>query len=181
MLAPLRNLTLAMPDSMTIQRITSASLLTTLLCLSTGCASIVTGTHKKVAFNSNPQGAHVKVVNGRGKTVAEGTTPFSARLWKGKPYFLGQKYNLTFTKEGHWDTTQQMKSTVNGWYLGNLIFGGLVGLLVVDPLTGAMYTLPKEVTVHLNPKTAAMSESEMNIVRLDDIPAPLRHQLVSLD
>lgn len=30
---------------------------------------------------------------------------------------------------------------LSGWYLGNVVFGGLIGLLIVDPLTGAMYNL----------------------------------------
>ena len=27
---------------------------------------------------------------------------------------------------------------MNGWYIGNILFGGLIGFLIVDPLTGAM-------------------------------------------
>jgi hypothetical protein len=161
-----------------IRVLTSTLLIAALLCLSTGCASIVTGTHRKVAFKSNPEGAKVTVVNANGKTVAEGTTPFTVKLVKGKPYFRGQTYTLTFVKEGYWDTEQKLKSTVNGWYLGNLVFGGLVGLLVVDPLTGAMYTLPKEVSASLNPRTAAsIDEPELRVIHLTDVPLDLRAQL----
>lgn len=28
---------------------------------------------------------------------------------------------------------------INGWYLGNLLFGGLLGWVIIDPITGAMY------------------------------------------
>jgi len=36
------------------------------------------------------------------------------------------------------------------WYLaGNIVFGGIAGWLIVDPLTGAMWRLsPKEVNVY---------------------------------
>ena len=30
---------------------------------------------------------------------------------------------------------------LNGWYIGNVVFGGLIGLLIVDPETGAMWRL----------------------------------------
>jgi len=30
---------------------------------------------------------------------------------------------------------------MNGWYFGNLAIGGILGMLVIDPLTGAMYRM----------------------------------------
>jgi hypothetical protein len=153
-----------------------------LLCLTTGCASIVSGTHQKVTFNSNPSGAKVSIVDGKGETVSEGTTPFTAELRKGNPYFQPGKYNLTFTKEGHAEYKQELKSTVNGWYFGNFGFGGLAGLLIVDPLTGAMWTLPEEVTVNLSPQTAATAgDSGLKIVCLEDVPASLRSKMTPLN
>jgi hypothetical protein len=44
----------------------------------------------------------------------------------------------------------KIKSKIDGWYFGNLIFGGLIGLVIVDPLTGSMWTLsPRELTYNL--------------------------------
>jgi hypothetical protein len=37
-----------------------------------------------------------------------------------------------------------LDSTLSGWYFGNILIGGLIGLLIVDPLTGAMYDLEPE-------------------------------------
>jgi hypothetical protein len=38
----------------------------------------------------------------------------------------------------------------NAWYLGNIIFGGLIGI-VIDPITGAIYELsPDQVNAHFN-------------------------------
>ena len=57
----------------------------------------------------------------------------------------------------------KIDGAINGWYFGNIIFGGLIGMLAVDPATGAMYTLsPKEVlaTLHVaqgGPTTAKSS------------------------
>ena len=30
---------------------------------------------------------------------------------------------------------------LNGWYFGNIVIGGLLGFLIIDPATGAMYKL----------------------------------------
>src|SRR5436305_14092712 len=47
-------------------------------------------------------------------------------------------------------------ATINGWYFGNLAFGGVIGMLVVDPLTGAMYTLePDQIDQTLTPARGA--------------------------
>lgn len=45
---------------------------------------------------------------------------------------------------------------LSGWYFGNLVFGGLIGMLIVDPLTGAMYNLKPEKIEQ--PLTASQSE-----------------------
>jgi hypothetical protein len=43
-------------------------------------------------------------------------------------------------------------ATINGWYFGNLAFGEMIGMLVVDPLTGAMDTLkPDHIDQALTP------------------------------
>jgi hypothetical protein len=162
-----------------------------LLGLATGCASLVGGTHRDVVLRSNPEGAKVTVVNAQGVTVAEGVTPFTANLRKGKAYFAGQHYTLMFRKEGFCDMQQQVESTVSGWYFGNLLFGGAIGLLIVDPHTGGMYTLPKEVSAQLTRTTAASAHlrespgsnevTELRAIGLQDVPASLRAQLIKVN
>jgi hypothetical protein len=121
------------------------------LGLGSGCASVVSGKHREVTFRSKPEGAKITVSDTQGVTVAEGVTPFTAKLRKGKAYFAGQRYLLTFHKDGFCEARQELEGTVSSWYFGNLLFGGVVGFLVVDPHTGAMYTFPKEVSAELCP------------------------------
>ncbi|MDB4525936.1 hypothetical protein N9065_03445 [Akkermansiaceae bacterium] len=44
--------------------------------------------------------------------------------------------------------TQSLDASMDPWYAGNIIFGGILGVLVVDPATGAMWQLPKEVPLN---------------------------------
>jgi hypothetical protein len=45
---------------------------------------------------------------------------------------------------GHATSEVKLESSLSGWYLGNIVFGGLIGMLIVDPMTGAMYNLTPE-------------------------------------
>ncbi len=56
---------------------------------------------------------------------------------------------MSVRKPGYGSVDQGIDSELSMWYLGgNFIFGGIVGWLGVDPLTGAMWKLdPDEVHV----------------------------------
>jgi hypothetical protein len=156
--------------------------LTGLLLLNTGCASIVSGTNKKVNVVTNPEGAKFTVVDEKGKVVAEGVTPQIVKLKTGKAYFASKRYTLTFDLQGHQAATARLNSTFNGWYVGNLLFGGLLGLLIVDPLSGAVYTLQKEVVVDLAKSVTLNAEpGELHVLDISQIPEPLRPRLIRVN
>lgn len=124
----------------------TAMCLLAVLGLGAGCASIVDGRPKKITINSEPAGATVKVIDKSGAEVATGSTPTTIPLKRGAGYFKPASYRVIVTKEGHRPVEVAITGKMNGWYIGNLGFGGLLGMLVVDPLTGAMWTLePKEI------------------------------------
>src|SRR5215475_2538258 len=109
-----------------------------------GCASIVHGGLRSVSVASSPSGAKVSIYDRSNVLVQTSTTPFVAHLDPKYKYFRGQSYRLVFELPGHATAEAKLNSTLSGWYFGNLIVGGLVGMLIVDPLTGAMYNLAPE-------------------------------------
>ena len=125
-----------------------------------GCASIVSDSKPEVGIYSTPTAVKYEIVNSRGMVVARGVTPGRVLLESGRGYFKGEDYNVTFRKEGHQDSTVPLKTTVNGWYWGNILFGGLIGMRIVDPLTGAMYTLPDDVTGNPIPLATAQASAQ---------------------
>lgn len=126
------------------------AVLTTLL-LASGCATIVSGNKYPVSIQSNPSGAEFTVVNNdSGAVISEGTTPDTVTLYSGASYFKPAHYTITIKKAGHEPKTINLKAELNSWYIGNILFGGPLGLLVVDPISGAMYALPTEVSANLN-------------------------------
>ena len=46
-------------------------------------------------------------------------------------------------KIGFEDKVISIESSMDGWYIANILFGGLIGMLAVDPATGAMWKLPE--------------------------------------
>ncbi|XXQ51474.1 hypothetical protein ACA040_000098 [Xenophilus aerolatus] len=60
-------------------------------------------------------------------------------------------------KDGYADKEITITPTVSGWYIGNILFGGLIGMIGVDPATGGMYVFPDSVTGSLDPAAAKSS------------------------
>lgn len=141
-----------------------------------GCASIVNGGAAKIAVNSQPSGASVSVYDASGQKVNSVQTPTVLHLKRGAGYFKSAKYRVVIEKDGYRRAEIELVSNVNGWYWGNLIFGGLIGMIVVDPLTGSMYRLaPKSVDQVLAPEHAAVIHEHGGLVVLlrEDVPADL--------
>lgn len=104
-------------------------------------------------------------------------------LKKGRGYFKPETYIVKFSKEGFAPREVTVKGQMNGWYLGNVIFGGLIGLLAVDPATGAMYTLtPKAVGATLDSLKVSREDGQqtLTVVMLETIQPSVRDQLVPL-
>jgi len=154
------------------------------LVVAVGCASIVSKSTYPVSISSQPSQADITITDEDGKVVYEGKTPTTVSLRAGAGYFQGKNYTVTFAKEGYGKHTADIKRGVDGWYIaGNFFFGGLIGYLIVDPLTGAMWTLPGELTVTLSPQTSSLTpgESELRVLLLDDVREDLRAKLVRIN
>jgi hypothetical protein len=127
------------------------------LCLSTGCASIVSSGPKTLPILSQPDDAMCEIVDVRtGTTIMKTRTPFTATLANDAGFFRNAKYRVKISKDGFVPREVPVEAGINGWYFGNVIFGGLLGILIVDPATGAMWKIHRDsVSVNLYPDTPA--------------------------
>jgi hypothetical protein len=130
--------------------------------LCAGCASIVSDTTSAVNIQSLPPNASYEVHNHKGLMVQQGITPHTVTLKKKRGYFRPARYTVLVKKEGYADASFPIRTRISWWYAGNLVFGGLTGLLIVDPATGAMWHLdknPPQVTLHeWNPQEQPTTE-----------------------
>ena len=61
------------------------------------------------------------------------------------------------------------------------MFGGLIGLLIVDPATGAMWKLNDTVIANFNQNSEITHGGKtLKIVNIDQVPIALRGQLVAI-
>lgn len=112
-----------------------------------GCATIISSPRQPVAVRSDPARAAIYVDG-----VPSGTTPAVLTLARNTPH------TVRFALEGYRPLELRLERRVNGWVWGNILLGGLVGL-VVDASTGAMYRLsPEQLEASLH-KTVAVREA----------------------
>ena len=147
---------------MTIRRVVLAAC--TIATLS-GCATIFSGSTQPVTLKSVPEGASVKVTDQTGANIHVGVTPVTLTLKRGSGYFKPASYTVSVEKDGFKPTQFVVSGTLNGWYLGNILIGGLIGMLAVDPVTGAMYKLaPEDASTVLEAADAKVSQADGALV-----------------
>ena len=120
-----------------------------LLLFSTGCASILSKSQYPVTVNSFPSGADVTVKNKSGMEICTTKTPTTLSLKASRGFFQPEAYSFDFKKDGFYPTANSMSAGMDPWYIGNIVFGGLIGILLVDPATGAMWKLDDAIQVSL--------------------------------
>ena len=109
------------------------------------CATIVEGDDQTVTVVTDPAGATCKLTR-KGVTVgAVNPTPGSVVLQKSK-----DDVSVTCKKDGHFEETAALSSSFQNMTLGNVIFGGFIGI-AVDSASGAMNEYPASVTILLTP------------------------------
>lgn len=120
-----------------------------LVALLPACATVVEGTSDTVTLSTNPAGATCTVDRNGERVAAIATTPGSVRIGKSR-----HDLNVTCTKEGYQPATVAASSKFTGATFGNVIAGGVVGV-VVDAASGANNRYPSEVRLDLVESPAA--------------------------
>lgn len=152
-----------------------------------GCATILGNPTHVMPISSTPSEATVLITDEKGVQILKGATPTSVTLMKSDGSYWGKKsYTVQISKAGFETQTIPVTASANGWYIGgNLIFGGLIGWFIVDPLNGDMYNLsPENITATLSTtKTShnnTANDGSIAIMLLEDVPVELRNKMVRI-
>jgi len=146
----------------------------------TGCASIVSRSSWPLTVTSDPSGARVEITDLKGTMVYTGNTPATMSLKSGAGFFAKQSYTVKILMDGYDEKVIPVECNLNGWYIGNILFGGLIGLLIVDPATGAMYRLDRAYINETLIQSTSDVEPSLRIININDVPSDLRIHLVSV-
>ncbi len=99
---------------------------------------IINGSKQSVSVLSRPTGADVYV---DGQLV--GKTPMWAHVKR------KNDHTIRVMMQGYEPFEAGLTRKLDGWVLGNILFGGIIGL-IIDASTGSMYKLtPKEIKARL--------------------------------
>tara|TARA_B110000211_G_scaffold142068_1_gene162235 strand:+ start:590 stop:1975 length:1386 start_codon:yes stop_codon:yes gene_type:complete len=132
--------------------ITKGGVVVSMIVLSS-CASIVSTSKYPISIDSSPSKSEISITNKKGKEVYSGSTPAIVELKSGSGFFQKATYQVEFTKEGFDTVIAPLNSKLDSWYFGNIIVG-FIGMLAVDPITGAMYKLENDSLFETLPRLA---------------------------
>lgn len=116
-----------------------------------GCATVFGDRYNHVNLTTNPSGAEYEIRNGANAVVASGVTPNLVKLKSSAGYFKRGVYTVRFRKDGYEDVEVPLAASMRGIYWGNLLVSGPIGLFIVDPASGAMWALPRNLSGDLKP------------------------------
>ena len=113
------------------------------ITLLSACATIVNGSSQTVTVSTTPPAATCTVDRVGARIGAVAQTPGSVRLDKSK-----NDLSVTCSKPGFQTATVTKAPSFSGATFGNLIAGGVVGV-VVDAASGANYEYPADIRLDL--------------------------------
>ena len=127
-----------------------------------GCASIFHGKMQPVSFSSTPPGAGVSL---NGKDM--GKTPLTVQLLR------RDEQQVKIELPGYQPFEMRLTKGIDGWFWGNLLLGGVIGM-VIDASTGSMYRLsPGEIEATLKKEGAAwLVKKDMLLLAVTLTPDP---------
>jgi hypothetical protein len=121
-----------------------------------GCSTIMSGSTQEIPISSTPSGAKVTADNGTSIV-----TPGSIVLKRKTAHTLVAEY------PGYDQKQQKLEKKLNNWVWGNILIGGIIGL-VIDMVSGAVNELkPKEVHFRFG-EPAEESSGEVSILYRED-------------
>lgn len=117
--------------------------------LLTGCATLVEGTSETVSVLTDPPGASCTLERNGNTVGVVSSTPGSVRFDRS-----GKDLTITCTKAGFQDVKVSDSSHMVGATFGNVIAGGLIGV-VVDAASGANFEYVDEIRLAMSPSQGA--------------------------
>lgn len=142
------------------------SLIVVAACLSTGCASIVSGQNQSLSITAKSNGADVSgakctLANDKGTWYT--TTPGSVTVRRSF-----NDLSVNCATDGAEPGIAMVKSSTKGMAFGNILFGGFIGA-GVDMSTGAAYDYPDIINVELG-KTINIAPATKQAEQKDAAP-----------
>ena len=94
-------------------------------------------------------------------------------------FFSKAEYQVKINSTGYAEQIIPVNYKLNGWYFGNILIGGVIGMLIIDPATGAMWKLDTPpINVTLSKSTASTEIPALKIIDIATINENMKEHLV---
>ena len=125
--------------------------------------------------------AAVVITDERGFKVLQKVTPTVMSL-PNDAQAQRKSYRIMISLEGTPSHERQLTAKRDGWYIrGSRVFADSIGGLIVDPETGAMYTVTPQDAGNVFAEAVAQASGNLSsgtyVVLLSDVPQPLRSKM----
>lgn len=136
-----------------IRKLFAVSMVFCLVIILAGCATIIHGRMQQVSVATTPSGAFVTATGGQ-----QITTPGVLTLDRGVPAHI-----LHVEKQGYEPIDIKLKRGFDGWLLGNILIGGIPGI-IIDFVSGSAYAIyPSQVDTVLKAKGISMNMKNLDM------------------
>jgi hypothetical protein len=126
-------------------RLVTITALAAVVLLGSGCATLTKGTSQTVTVNTDPPGAVCTLTRDAKPLAVVNPTPGSISIAKSSGAIA-----VICKKDKFQDAAGTLSSEFQAMTFGNILFGGLIGV-VVDAASGATHEYPPLVTITLIP------------------------------
>jgi hypothetical protein len=113
-------------------------------------------------------------------TVFSGNTPAVVSLSASAGFFQRAEYQIRFSSPGYDDRIISIRASIDGWYWGNILLGGFIGMLIIDPATGAMWRINTTFINETLSRSARALSQGLRIIDIADVPESWKEHLVEI-
>ena len=122
--------------------------------LTSGCATIVKGSTQDLTINTDPTGAACDLSRAGVVIGSVNPTPGTVQIKKDK-----NNIEVKCKKSGYTETSGDIPANFEGWTVGNVLIGGIIGF-AVDYGSGALNSYEPELLIKLTPEKFASAEDQ---------------------
>ncbi len=158
-----------------------AVLMMAAMIIFSSCASIVSSSTYPLSIKTDPSEATVSITDSKGQEIFRGTTPANVNLKAGAGFFIKAEYQVKLSRAGYDDKIVPVTCTLDGWYFGNILIGGLLGMLIIDPATGAMWRIEQGFINETLNSSLVTTDPGMQILNIHQIPESWKEHLVEVE
>ena len=96
-------------------------------------------------------------------------------------FFAKESYTISLQLNGYKTKTITVECKLNSWYFGNILIGGLLGFLIIDPATGAMYKLDNDGIIETLDRNADAGNASLKILDKNQLDEKQQEKLIRLN